>query len=103
MKSETHEIGTGMLKMVGSSGQLSLGKKYAGKYFQVEHVAGGAVLLRPMKIVPDAKAWVHELAMRAKLRRADEWAKHTPPAATDRAKLIQKAGKRARAGASACT
>ena len=84
-----------MLKMVGSSEQLSLGKKYAGKYFQVEHVAGGAVLLRPMKIVPDAKAWVHELAMRAKLRRADEWAKHTPPAATDRAKLIQKAGKRA--------
>ena len=26
-----------MLKMVGNSGQLSLGKKYAGRYYQVEH------------------------------------------------------------------
>lgn len=95
MKSEVHEIGTSMLKMVGSSGQLSLGKKYAGKYFQVEHVEGGAVLLRPMKVVPDAEAWALEPKMRAQLRRADEWAKRTPPAATDLAKLIKKAGKRA--------
>jgi len=29
------------------------------------------------------------------LRRADEWAKRTPPAATNLAKLIKKAGKRA--------
>ena len=25
-----------MLKMVGTSGQLSLGKKYAGKYFELD-------------------------------------------------------------------
>jgi hypothetical protein len=92
MKSETHETGKIMLKMVGSSGQLSLGKKYAGKYFQVEHLKGGAVLLRPMKVVPDAEAWVHEPAPRAQLRRADEWAKRTPPAATDLARLVKKAG-----------
>ena len=90
-----HEIGNNMLKMVGSSGQLSLGKKYAGKYFQVEHMEGGAVLLRPMKLVPDAEAWVHEPALRAQLRRADEWAKRTPPAATDLTSLVKKAGKRA--------
>ena len=41
-----------MLKMVGNSGQFSLGKKYAGKYFEVEQQPDGAVLLRPMKLVP---------------------------------------------------
>lgn len=31
-----------MLKMVGASGQLSLGKKYSGKYFKVTHQPDGA-------------------------------------------------------------
>jgi len=77
-----------MLKMVGNSGQLSLGKKFAGKYFEVEHHSDGAVLLRPMKVVPDAEAWAHEPAMREQLRRADEWAKRTPPTETKLERLI---------------
>jgi hypothetical protein len=84
-----------MLKMVGNSGQLSLGKKYAGKYFEVEQQSDGAVLLRPMKVVPDAEAWAHEPAMREQLRRADEWAKRTPPAEMKLEKLVANAGKRA--------
>lgn len=83
-----------MLKMVGTSGQLSLGKKYAGQYFEVEQQPGGAVLLRPMKVVPDAEAWVHEPAMREQLRRADEWARHTPRAETKLDELVKRAGKR---------
>ncbi len=85
-----------MLKMVGTSGQLSLGKKFAGKYFKVEPQPDGAVLLRPMKVVPDAEAWAHEPAMREQLRRADEWAKRTPPAETKLDRLVAGAGKRAR-------
>ncbi len=83
-----------MLKMVGNSGQLSLGKKYAGQYFEVEQQPGGAVLLRPMKVVPDAEAWVHEPAMRDQLRRADEWAKRTPRAETSLDALATRAGRR---------
>ena len=85
-----------MLKMVGISGQLSLGKKFAGKYFKVEPQTDGAVLLRPMKVVPDAEAWAHEPAMRQQLRRADEWAKRTPPAETKLDKLVAGASMRAR-------
>lgn len=88
-----------MLKMVGTSGQLSLGKKYAGQYFEVEQQADGAVLLRPMKVVPDAEAWVHEPAMRERLRRAGEWTTRTLPAETKLDKLVEgtarRAGKRA--------
>jgi len=84
-----------MLKMVGNSGQLSLGKKYAGRYFQVEHQRDGAVLLRPMKLVPAEEAWAHEPAMREQLRRAGEWAKRTPPAETDLNRLAGRPSKRA--------
>jgi len=83
-----------MLKMVGISGQLSLGKKYAGQYFKVEPQADGAVLLRPMTLIPSTEAWAHEPAMLEQLRRADEWAKRTPPAATDLDSLDGKATKR---------
>ena len=83
-----------MLKMVGTSGQLSLGKKYAGKYFKVEPQTDGAVLLRPMKVVPDAEAWVHEPAMREQLRRADEWARRTPRDETKLDELVKSAAKR---------
>ena len=85
-----------MLKMVGNSGQLSLGKKYAGQYFEVERQPGGAVLLRPMKIVPEAEAWVHEPAMRDQLRRADEWARHTPRTETKLGELVKRAAKLSR-------
>ena len=83
-----------MLKMVGSSGQLSLGKRYAGRYFQVEHQPDGVIVLRPMTLVPADEAWVHEPAMRARLRRADAWAKRTPPADTDLAALLDRAQRR---------
>ena len=84
-----------MLKMVGTSGQFSLGKKFAGRYFQVEQQPDGAVLLRPMTLIPAAEAWAHEPAMREQLHRGGEWAKRTPPAQTDLARLAGRPSKRA--------
>jgi len=42
-----------MLKMVGASGQLTLGKKYSGQYFEVEERANGELVLRPVRLVRD--------------------------------------------------
>lgn len=42
------------LKSVGSSGQITLGKRYAGRYFQVEELPNGELLLRPVTVVRDA-------------------------------------------------
>lgn len=42
-----------MLKMVGASGQLTLGKKYSGRRFEVEERASGELVLRPVRVVPD--------------------------------------------------
>ena len=44
-----------MLKEVGASGQISLGKKYAGQLFDVVFAPDGRVELVPMKAVPTVK------------------------------------------------
>jgi hypothetical protein len=54
-----------MLKTVGSSGQLTLGKKYSGRHFEVEELAGGELVLRPVRLVRDTMP-----AVRAKPARA---------------------------------
>lgn len=43
-----------MLKSVGTSGQLTLGKKYSGRYFELEERANGELVLRPVKLVRDS-------------------------------------------------
>jgi hypothetical protein len=41
-----------MLKEVGASGQISLGKKYAGQLFDMQLSPDGRVQLTPVKVVP---------------------------------------------------
>jgi len=42
-----------MLMTVGTSGQLTLGKKYSGRHFEVEERATGELILRPVRLVRD--------------------------------------------------
>ncbi len=39
-----------MLKTVGASGQLSLGKKLAGRHFELEVLPDGSILLAPLTV-----------------------------------------------------
>ena len=45
-----------MLKTVGTSGQLTLSKKYSGRHFEVEERASGELVLRPVRLVRDTVA-----------------------------------------------
>jgi len=81
-----------MLKRIGSSGQLSLGKKYAGCYFAVEQQADGVLLLRPMKVMPESEAWLHTPEMREQLAKAEEWMRNNPPRETDLDALVSSMG-----------
>lgn len=54
-----------MLKTVGTSGQLTLGKKYSGRHFELEERASGELILRPVRLVREPSA-----AVRAKPGRA---------------------------------
>lgn len=79
-----------MLKQVGASGQLSMGKHLAGKYFQMEAQEGGVFMLRPMKVIPEEDAWLHTPEMKKNLEKARRWMAKTPPAATDMKKFNAK-------------
>lgn len=39
-----------MLKTVGTSGQLTLGKKLAGRHYQMEQRSDGSILLAPVTV-----------------------------------------------------
>ncbi len=41
-----------MLKEVGTSGQISLGKKYSGQLFDVAIQSDGTIVMSPVKVVP---------------------------------------------------
>ncbi len=45
-----------MLKTVGTSGQLTLGKRYSGRHFELQELASGELLLRPVRLVRDTTA-----------------------------------------------
>jgi hypothetical protein len=41
-----------MLKMVGSSSQNSLGKKYTGKHYEVDERGDGSIFMVSMRVTP---------------------------------------------------
>ena len=51
-----------MLKEVGASGQISLGKKYAGQLFDMVVYSDGRVELVPMKAVPTVQSAQEQVA-----------------------------------------
>ncbi len=64
-----------MLKEVGASGQISLGKKYAGQLFDLQTMADGRIVLQPVRVVPVV---VQEEAARYGVQApvpADDWAR----------------------------
>lgn len=63
------KVAGAVLKTVGTSGQLSLGKKLAGQHYQMETRADGSILLVPVTVTrAGAKAGASGRAGKAKPR-----------------------------------
>lgn len=71
------------INAIGSSGQISLGKQYAGRTVTVEQVAEGVWTIKTAHVIPDDELWLHTPEMRASLDRALEWPASHPRAETD--------------------
>ncbi len=69
------------IRVAGKSGQISLGKSYAGKALRVEHRRDGAIILTPVAVVPESQLWTLEEPHRSRIRRGLAWAATTTPAA----------------------
>jgi len=80
------------VKMVGVSGQIYLGKEYAGKLVMLDEVEPGVWLLKSGAFVPDNERWLHEPGMKETLDRAIAWAESNPPAESDIDALIEQLG-----------
>ncbi len=70
-------------KVVGKSGQISLGKSFAGVAFLVEKLAGGDFILKKATVMPSNEQWIYEPAVQSKLAAADEWMQSNPAQTTD--------------------
>jgi hypothetical protein len=80
---ENHNMMALNYKVVGKSGQISLGKNFAGVAFLVEKLAGGDFILKKATVMPSNEQWIYEPALQSKLTAADEWMQNNPAQETD--------------------
>ncbi len=84
------------IKVVGKSGQISLGKSYAGKTLRVERQPDGSIVLTAVVMVPEGQLWTLEEPDRSRIGRGLAWAAETKAQETDIDGLIKRRSKTAR-------
>jgi hypothetical protein len=82
------------IKVVGKSGQISLGKSYAGRTLRLERRGDGTMLLTAVALVPESQLWTLEEPHRSQIARGLTWAAATRTKETDLDMLTKRAGRR---------
>lgn len=72
-----------IIKTVGSSGQISIGKKFAGQTVMLSELDTGVWLIKLGRFIPENEKWLHAPDVETSLNKAVDWAKKNPPADTD--------------------
>jgi hypothetical protein len=83
------------IKRVGQSGQITVGRKLAGKLLRVEELEDGRLMLTPVVDVPESQLWMLKEPHKSRIERGLAWAATTPPKETDLDKLLSTARKNA--------
>lgn len=78
------------IKTIGSNGQISLGKHYAGRQVLVEEQEQGVWLIRTVTVIPDNERWLHEANASHDLTQALAWAKMHPASDGKTETLLEK-------------
>jgi hypothetical protein len=81
-KSACMKVDSQAIKRIGASGQISLGKEFAGRTVLVNNPEPGVWLIKTAQTIPDSELWLHEPEAAAQLDRAMA-AMDQPPEATD--------------------
>ena len=81
------------IKTIGSSGQISLGKEYAGRTVMVEEIESGVWMVRTARVIPDNELWLHSAEARENLDKALEWSARSSRAETDLRSMTRKVRK----------
>ena len=80
-------------KVVGKSGQISLGKCYAGKTFRLERFKDGRLVLTAVALVPETQLWTLAEPHRSRIERGLAWAAETRPQETSINTLLRRRSK----------
>ncbi|OGW01878.1 MAG: hypothetical protein A2Z59_10065 [Nitrospinae bacterium RIFCSPLOWO2_02_39_17] len=83
---------TQAVKVIGSSGQISIGKEYAGRSVVVEEIEEGVWLIKTARVIPDNEMWMHEEPGKSRIDKAIEWAKKHKASETNIERLSEKIG-----------
>jgi hypothetical protein len=77
------------VKTIGSNGQLSLGKEFAGKMVLVDQIEEGTWIIKCGEFIPDSEKWLYNSNNLSKVEEALEWAAKNKPSSNFDA-LIQR-------------
>jgi len=72
-----------IIKTVGSSGQISLGKKYAGQTVILNEIDAGVWIVKLGRFIPDNEKWLHGPNVQTELNEAVSWAEENSPKETN--------------------
>lgn len=78
------------VKLVGTNGQISLGKQYAGRQVLVEEKEPGVWLVRTATVIPDNERWLHTEPATSAIKEAVDWAQANPASDKSATKLLKK-------------
>ncbi len=71
------------IKTVGRSGQIALGKEYAGRHVLIDQPEPGVWVIKLGTFIPDNEQWLLASDVQHELAEAITWAEHHPPQPTD--------------------
>lgn len=77
------------VKIVGTNGQITLGKEFAGRQVLVEEREPGVWLVRTALVIPENELWLHQPAANQDFRQALAFAQAHPASASDLDALIE--------------
>ena len=89
MALDTLEADAVEIKVVGKSGQISLGKRYAGKTLRLERRQDGTMVLTAVAVVPESQLWTTEEPHRSRIHRGLAWAAEHPAREADVESLLK--------------
>ncbi len=70
---------TKQVKVIGSNGQLSLGKEFSGQMVLIDQLDNGTWLIKAGQFVPDSERWLYQKEIASKLDKALVWAETNKP------------------------
>ena len=79
------------VKQINKQGQISIGKKYAGKKVRVDEYPDGTIILEPVEIMSEFEIeLLKNKAFQERLKTFDRWESDKKPSETDLSDLEKK-------------